>query len=542
MKKLIFMLLLASGAMAQSHLQWSVTETTPGSQANMLTAAATDKSGNTYTSNFTQSSTNFYMTYRFFMYDRNGVKKWQFDNDSCFTNCNDKYFNIIPMDNGALFIGYYEDINSLWQIRLKRLDTSGNLLWLNYWNVPYAAAFPVKAMMDKSGAIVVGLKSYLTNQTQEDFAFAKFDSSNGSVIWHTELPDGGTFGNELSEIISDFTIDTSNNIYGCGLTGSGFTGVSNSEFFKVSDAGVVQYRFIVNNQSTISPFNGSGVKQIMSGNNDDLYMLLSTGTQSRVQRYSANNGAFVFTKDIIHDTDITTPAGFVVMDDIYVLSNYNRFIADSSFQGGFHTNFDYMITKLTNAGDSVWQQSYFVDLDTLAIQNGQGGAVQIGSCNGNLYTTAVFTIDSNSVFNTSILSKLDTSGTILWYDTLSTDYGTGVMTFDDSCNIYLSRSQILGANYLSAITQKFSDYVVVSGLSENKTNGFSIYPNPANSIISISLKQQDDFSLVVYNTNGQQLMESKNQKTIDVSGFKSGIYFIRIQQGTAYYQQKFLKL
>lgn len=535
------MLLLASNAIAQSHLQWTTTEVTPGSQTNLLTAAATDKDGNTYTSNFTQSNTNFYMTYRFFMYDKHGIKKWQYDNDSCFTNCNDKYFNIIPMDNGALFIGYYEDINSLWQIRMKRIDSTGNLLWLNYWNVPYAAAFPVKALTDNSGAIVVGLKSIVTNQTQEDFAFAKFDSSNGSLIWNFELPDGGSSGNELSEIISDFTIDAANNIYGCGLSGNGFTGVANNEYFKVSDAGALQYRFIVNDQSTISPFNGNGVRQIKTGTNDALFLLLATGTHSRVQRYAASTGAFDYTVDMMHDTDNTSPAGFVVTDDVYVLSNYNRFIPDTTFQGGHSTNFDYMITKLTTAGSVVWQQSYFEDFDTLAIQNGLGGASQLGYCNGNLYTTAVFTIDSNSIYNTSILSKLDTTGTILWYDTLSTDYGAGVMTFDNSCNIYLSRSQNLGANYLSAITQKFVDYIVASGMNENKENGFSIYPNPASSIINISLKQQSDFKLALYNTNGQKLVENKNQKTIDVSDFKSGIYLMRIQQGAAYFQQKFIK-
>src|SRR5450432_3876279 len=90
---LIF-LLVASSALAQPHLRWTTPEITPGSQVNLYEGTNTDKSGNTYTINFTQDPVNHYFTYRFFRYDKNGLKKWQYNNDSCFTNCQDKY-NII---------------------------------------------------------------------------------------------------------------------------------------------------------------------------------------------------------------------------------------------------------------------------------------------------------------------------------------------------------------------------------------------------------------------------------------------------------------
>jgi hypothetical protein len=52
-------------ATAQSHLQWNQYEFTPGSQVNESKGFAVSQSGNVYTINFTQNSSNHWFTYRF---------------------------------------------------------------------------------------------------------------------------------------------------------------------------------------------------------------------------------------------------------------------------------------------------------------------------------------------------------------------------------------------------------------------------------------------------------------------------------------------
>ncbi|MFZ7154627.1 MAG: hypothetical protein ACO1HP_12700, partial [Bacteroidota bacterium] len=55
------LLLISTACLAQSRLQWTVSERTPTAQANMLRAAATDASGNTYTIQNTQDATSFWL-------------------------------------------------------------------------------------------------------------------------------------------------------------------------------------------------------------------------------------------------------------------------------------------------------------------------------------------------------------------------------------------------------------------------------------------------------------------------------------------------
>ena len=72
----------------------------------------------------------------------------------------------------------------------------------------------------------------------------------------------------------------------------------------------------------------------------------------------------------------------------------------------------------------------------------------------------------------------------------------------------------------------------VNGIGENE-NTFSIYPNPVNNTLNISLNGAE-FSYSMYNSMGQQVANgiANGSQQINVSGLEKGVYFLRLTTGT----------
>ena len=72
-------------------------------------------------------------------------------------------------------------------------------------------------------------------------------------------------------------------------------------------------------------------------------------------------------------------------------------------------------------------------------------------------------------------------------------------------------------------------------------NQFSIYPNPANSILNIALTNQQTVNVQVFDVLGNEVLKSatsnSKQTSIDVSNLNSGVYFVKVGNST----QKFIK-
>jgi hypothetical protein len=539
MKKTFTLLFLLSSTLvsiAQSHIQWTTPEITPGMQVNILKATNTDKSGNTYTIHFTQESVNHYMTYRFFGYDSDGHKLWQYDNDSCFTNCQDIYSIVVPVDNnGAIFIGSYDDLSGLTQIRIKYIDLNGNLIWQNYWDIPYLSGTPVTARLDHAGNLVVAIKAIVTMPNDNDFAFAKFNTSNGNLMWHFELPDQGAISGWHQEDIRSMDIDATNAIYGCGLGGF------DNYFFKVSSNGTLDYEFIIHDNDSINNLlNTTGVQQLKLGTSDDLYLLIGAGQNTWVQKYKTSTGNFAFTKTIQHDSATTSPVKLVVEDNqIYSLSNYFYSFPDTTFAGIHFTNNDYMISKLDTNGNVEWEKSCFLEnLDTTFTFNTASGATDMLSCGTNLYVMSNYITDSATGSQSLALHKINLAGNSVWLDT-SAWAGDGGMASDSSCNIYISRPAfILGGVHV--VTQKYSDHIQAVSQMNNDSE-WTLFPNPAHDLIQISSSLKNNFEIQVINTAGKIMISKKNQPELDVSLLAQGIYFLRLQGVNQVMVRKFFK-
>ena len=79
---------------------------------------------------------------------------------------------------------------------------------------------------------------------------------------------------------------------------------------------------------------------------------------------------------------------------------------------------------------------------------------------------------------------------------------------------------------------------------ENNT-GINVYPNPSNGLVNIDMKQALNGSIIVENTIGAVVYEEKvntsnaEVKTIDLSKFANGTYFVNVQSKNNTESQKF---
>lgn len=71
-------------------------------------------------------------------------------------------------------------------------------------------------------------------------------------------------------------------------------------------------------------------------------------------------------------------------------------------------------------------------------------------------------------------------------------------------------------------------------------NSFIIYPNPVSSVLNIKAEQNID-AVLVYNLQGQLVLESKNTDKIDVESLAAGQYLIKIGSGELLQVKKFVK-
>lgn len=118
------------------------------------------------------------------------------------------------------------------------------------------------------------------------------------------------------------------------------------------------------------------------------------------------------------------------------------------------------------------------------------------------------------------------TGTVTFYGVLNAVNGNGGDdTGDDPSN---GTTTVLTENSTSIASLKSS---VAS----------KIFPNPCINVLKIELKNEGNFNAQVMDISGRQLLETSNQKAIDVTSLSSGVYFIKITQGNAQQVASFVK-
>lgn len=120
----------------------------------------------------------------------------------------------------------------------------------------------------------------------------------------------------------------------------------------------------------------------------------------------------------------------------------------------------------------------------------------------------------------------------------------GITSFDNG-KFYISRESVNNAFVnLSQKLFEFSDYRTKAlSIKKNNLADFKILPNPTSDKINIQ-SNKTIYSIFVYNTLGKKILSiNKNEKEIDISKFRKGIYFLKIElKNRKVFTKKFIKL
>ena len=134
------------------------------------------------------------------------------------------------------------------------------------------------------------------------------------------------------------------------------------------------------------------------------------------------------------------------------------------------------------------------------------------------------------------------------------DFGDG--TFDSTSTSpehiypkdgkYICCYTVYNAKLAETDTQCDTVIVKLTGINEmsNPLNAYHIYPNPANSIITIDGATLQNALLSIYNTIGELILQkplSNGKNEMDVSNLSKGVYIIKIENLQGVIQQKLIK-
>jgi hypothetical protein len=170
--------------------------------------------------------------------------------------------------------------------------------------------------------------------------------------------------------------------------------------------------------------------------------------------------------------------------------------------------------------------------------------------NNKLYVGGYFT-DAGGVASTSYIAMWDGSN---WNSitTDSFDAGGALMSIE-AIDVYRD-SLIIGGSFTSingdTTCRKIAKYnAALTGIHENTiNNNCSIYPNPSSNQITIEFTSSSNTVLEIKNMLGQTMyveqikgVPGKQSKTINISAFSKGVYFVRLQNERESVATKFIK-
>ncbi|MFD1062345.1 T9SS type A sorting domain-containing protein [Winogradskyella litorisediminis] len=103
----------------------------------------------------------------------------------------------------------------------------------------------------------------------------------------------------------------------------------------------------------------------------------------------------------------------------------------------------------------------------------------------------------------------------------------------------------------SATTQSLCGQIVslegavqnsVLGIDEFSLDGrLSVFPNPVSQILYLEgLNLNTDYSLTLYDLTGKQMVYFKNKQSLDVSEFRPGVYFLKVNTASTEISKKIL--
>lgn len=417
-----------------------------------------------------------------------------------------------------------------------KLDTSGNFLWAKTFggtglDVIYSMA------VDPSGNIF---------STGHFSGTVDFDPGSGTTILTTP----GEFTNNTFV----HKMDADGNFQ---WVKSFFGGANWGTSINIDSAGSIYTTGMLTGESDFDP--GTGTELLNSN--------FAHGTYVQKMDSSGNflwARSFAGSYNLHHSSSVVDGSG-----NVYTTGSFD-FPAD--FDPGPETetltsggNNDVFIQKMDSSGNFLWAKSFGGVCEFCA----DGGHAIVVDAVGNIYTGGFFsgvadfdpgngTVNLTAVGNWDIfIQKLNANGEFIWARTFGgTERDTGLdLDIDHSGSIYTT-GYFTGTvdfdsgsgteNHTSVggwdiFVQKLSQPPL--NLDEIDTFDLTLYPNPVQNILNISMNQPIT-SIAIIGMDGRLYhKQNLNSKIIQINlnNLPKGVYVVRIQSGKTIQQKKFVK-
>ena len=388
----------------------------------------------------------------------------------------------IDSSGNIIVIGYAVSSGQA-DIVIAKYNSSGTNIWIKYiGGVGYEEGNGV--VTDSSDNI------YITgyNPTNSrDILIAKFDSS-GNLQWQKIL------GGSARDLGRGIAIDSSSNVYVCGETQSVGQGGKEMVISKYNSSGTFQWQ---------RNLGGSGVDiaygiAVDSSNNVYFTGLTSSGGSGNeelvVAKYNSS-GTYQWQK-FLGGTSLDEGHGISIdsSDNVYITG-----LTNSTGSGSY----DILIAKYNSSGAVQWQR-------TLSGSGTDQGTDVTTDSSDNVYVGGY--INTGSGYQTAIIAKYNSSGTIQWQRTLgssSANDRVNAIVHDGSDNVYI-------AGYTRTAGAGNNDFLIArlpADGSETGTYGNFTYAASSLTDASSSLTSQ----------NGS-LTNSTANMTDSTSSFTSGSF------------------
>lgn len=235
------------------------------------------------------------------------------------------------------------------------------------------------------------------------------------------------------------------------------------------------------------------------------------------------NGSFVWAKQVraVNEDSflpVTSIQGNEWLSNTYIKNN--ELIVASAIFGNFDfdpSENDAILTSSVNSNGG-YNTSFFVAKYNMSTGAFLSASKLDGDYVGEIYNSSLDT-------NQDLLLSGSFSGTVDF------DFTTGVQSLT-------SASPYNNDRFWAKYT------IETLGVEENSSiNGYSVYPNPTQSILYVSHQSFKEFNVTLMDVTGKILQKTtlNNQKGVDVSAYPKGIYFIQIENGSEKSTSKFIK-
>jgi hypothetical protein len=526
------------------------------------------------------------------------------ENEGTIKSCTDANGNVYVTGrflNETLTLDTITLTSNVGSFFIVKYDSDGNVLWANSANTEYY--YEVHSICaDAIGNVYVignfnaptitfgAITLTNTNSGNSQEVFLVKYSSDGIVLWARSA--GGSTGEEGKDV----TTDGNNNVYIVGTFTSTIT-IGSTTLTSAGSMDVFLVKYDPNGTILWAKSEGSQYSEyghcVTTDASGNVYIagLFASSTITIGTTTLTNSVSYeYFTSDIFiakytPDGEVlwAKSAGGTRYDNIYEISSDN---SGNLFIGGdfWSTTFTIGTTTITNAVNDIMYPS----IDVYIAKYTSDGTLQwvntIAGINndfigdictdtyGNVYATGCLPNSNITTGTTSTINLILTGtpaayivkyapdGSALWANILNESLsGGGSINTDASGNLYSLGSFRSPTINIEATTLYNTDnssntgdyYIAKFGGTITSTNEpfannqLIIFPNPTNSIITLTMPSQKNSSVSITTLTGTEVgtytTQNTSTQTIDISHLASGVYFVSLKSEEGVVTKKIIK-